>query len=253
MEHRLDLLENAIDSLKEALEKYQDGERKGLSSYKFAILHFSHFFELLFKHYVTKSHPLLIYKNPFSRKIDKENTIGLWDAVQFLRNEGMEISKDFNNDLVWIKKLRNDIEHYKFELNAVEVNQTLGRLIRATNEFNDEHGIIDVTKYLGGRHLQIYNELGDEYTTKLYSSRIEAKDESDDGDGHYCDWCGESNVAAKKGDKLHCKLCEEITQLIECSICQESFSEEEVRVWNDDHPPHVDHICDYCYDKIMNM
>ncbi|WP_210441135.1 hypothetical protein [Vibrio crassostreae] len=253
MKHKLDLLENAIDSLREALEKYEDGEAKGLSSYKFAILHFSHFFELLFKHYVTQSHPLLIYKNPFSKKIEKENTIGLWEAVQFLKNEGMEISKDFNDDLIWIKKLRNDIEHFKFELNAMEVRQALGRLIRATNEFNDEHGIIDVADYLGGVHLKTYNELGDEYEAKLANARILASEASDDDDGHYCDSCGESYVAAKKGGELHCQFCEEVTSLFECIHCHEDYREDEVRTWNDDHPPHIDYMCDYCYDTIMNM
>jgi hypothetical protein len=144
LKHKLDLLENAIDSLREALSKYEEGEIKGPSAYKFAVLHFSHFFELLFKHHVAQSHPLLIYKNPFSKKIEKENTIGLWEAVQFLKNEGVDISPDFDNDLAWIKKLRNDIEHYKFELDAIEVRTTLGRLIRATNELNDYEGLIDI-------------------------------------------------------------------------------------------------------------
>lgn len=88
MKHKLDILDNAISSLREALLKYEEGSSNNLSAYKFAILHFSHFLELLFKHYVTLSHPLLIYKNPFSKNISKENTIGLWEAVQFLRNEG---------------------------------------------------------------------------------------------------------------------------------------------------------------------
>jgi hypothetical protein len=68
MKHELDLLENAIDSLKEALDKFKEGSDTNRRAYKFAILHYSHFLELLFKYYVSKSHPLLIYKNPFSKK-----------------------------------------------------------------------------------------------------------------------------------------------------------------------------------------
>ena len=83
--HQLDLLENAVDSLNEALRQYDVGKSGSIRSYKFAILHFAHFLELLFKYYVTQSHPLLIYKNPFSKNIKSEKTIGLWEAVPVLK------------------------------------------------------------------------------------------------------------------------------------------------------------------------
>lgn len=57
----LDLLDNAIDSLNEALSKYQQGKKGDTKAYKFCIQHLSHFFELILKFYVTQSHPLLIY------------------------------------------------------------------------------------------------------------------------------------------------------------------------------------------------
>lgn len=250
MKHQLDILENAISSLREALLKYEEGT---LSGYKFAILHFSHFFELLFKHYVTLSHPLLIYKNPFSKNIMKENTIGLWEAVQFLKNEGKLINADFNSDLEWIKKLRNDIEHFKFELDAIEVRNYLGRLIRATNEFNDEHGLIDVQTLLGGTHLKIYQELGDEYKAKLATSRVAAKEASEDDESHFCSSCGELEVAAKVGGELQCMFCAAIEPLHSCCHCSHEYREDEMRVWNDEHSPHIDYMCDYCYDNLMSM
>ena len=167
MNHQLDLLENAIDSLREALLKFNEGSDINIAPYKFSILHFSHFLELLFKYHVTQSHPLLIYKNPFGKNIKSQNTIGLWEAIQFLKNEGKEFSADFDKDIEWIKKLRNDIEHHKFKMNVLEVRQTLGRLIRATNEFNDEYDLIDITEKLEGEHLVVFNELNDEYLANL--------------------------------------------------------------------------------------
>lgn len=253
MKHKLDLIDNAISSLREALLKYEDGSSENLSAYKFSVLHFSHFFELLFKHYVTLSHPLLIYKNPFSKKIERENTIGLWEAVQFLKNEGKPISTDFNKDLEWIKKLRNDIEHFRYELDAIEVRNVLGRLIRATDEFNDEHDLIYIPSLLGGSHLQTYTELGDYYKAKLATARHEAIGASEDGEAHLCGCCGESDVAAKIGKELHCKFCEEIEPLYECFHCGEEYTADEVSVWNDDHPADISYMCEYCYDRIMNM
>jgi hypothetical protein len=253
MKHKLDLRENAISSLEEALLKYEEGSATNLSAYKFAILHFAHFFELLFKHYVTLSHELLIYKNPFSKNIAKENTIGLWEAVQFLKNEGKVISKEFNADLEWIKRLRNNIEHFKFELDAIEVRNILGRLIRAADEFVDENGLVVISSFLSGEHLRIYTELGDEYKAKLSTAKIEAESESEDSEGHLCNICGESSVAAKIGSEFHCKLCEEIDRLVECCQCNDEFRESETMVWNDDHPPLVDYICGFCEERIMDM
>ena len=252
MKHELDLLENAIDSLKEALSKYEDGSEYNISAYKFSILHFAHFFELLFKYYVTESHPLLIYRNPFSKKIEKESTIGLWEAIQFLRNEGKEIDKDFNNDLEWIKKLRNQIEHFKFEMDVIEVRRTLGRLIRATNEFNDEYELIIISSYLNGNHLEIFNELDDEYKSNLATARVSARAKSDDGEGHDCNYCGEFGTASLSDSSYSCQLCGYSEDIITCCQCGSEFREEEMRVWNDEHPPYIDYICEYCYDYIFS-
>lgn len=148
MKHTLELLENAFDSLDEALRKYEEGEDFEPRAYKFAVLHFAHFLELLFKYYVSQAHPLLIYKNPFSKRIEQENTIGIWDAIQFLKNEGKAVSPELMKDLEWIKKLRNSIEHFKFEMDVREVRRTLGRLIRATEEFNSEVGLLNMQDHI---------------------------------------------------------------------------------------------------------
>lgn len=85
--HELDLLDNALDSLAEALVKYKEGrEDQNPKAYKFAVLHMSHFVELIFKYHLAEKHPLLIYTNPFAPKVDKNKTIGLWEAVNFINN-----------------------------------------------------------------------------------------------------------------------------------------------------------------------
>lgn len=88
MKQSLGLLENAAGSFNEALRKVRDAKYGDARPYKFAVLHFTHAIELLFKHHVALVHPLLIYKNLFTtRSLDKEITIGLWEAIQFFKNE----------------------------------------------------------------------------------------------------------------------------------------------------------------------
>src|SRR5687768_8020997 len=100
--HEFDLFDNAIDSLAEALSKYEEGTNGDPKAYKFAVLHMSHFVELIFKYHLAQKHPLLIYKDPFSRNVDKTRTITLWEAVNFIENESADtLTTGFRTDLEW--------------------------------------------------------------------------------------------------------------------------------------------------------
>jgi len=115
--HELELLDNALDSMSEALSKFEEADAGDHRAYKFAVLHMAHFIELMFKHHIASKHPLLIYKDPFSKKLDKNKTIGLWEVVNFINNESPDtVSPEFRKDLEWIKRLRNEIEHHKFAM-----------------------------------------------------------------------------------------------------------------------------------------
>ncbi len=252
MKHDLGLLENALDSLNEALRKFQSGEDGDARAYKFAVLHFTHSLELLFKYYVTQSHPLLIYKNPFSKNIEKENTIGLWDAVQFLKNEGKSISEDLSNDLEWVKRLRNEIEHHKFEMNVHKVRRSLGRLIRATMEFSNDHDLLDLAQSVEPDCRSTFETLADEYRASIAAARAEAIDKSGDGEAYDCCYCGERETAALVEDAYECLFCKEKVVIVECCQCNANFPKTEVSVWNDDHLPHIDYICEACESHIMS-
>lgn len=250
--HKLGLLDNAVDSFNEALAKYRTGLDGDHRAYKFAILHFSHFLELLFKHYVAQAHPLLIYRNPFSKQIEKESTIGLWDAIQFLKNEGKEISTDFHRDLEWLKDLRNKIEHHKFAMNVAKVRRTLGRLTQALNEFNEAFGAITLTDHISVDNLEVFENLAVEYKHELAMARADALDDSEDGRSYFCSYCGNKDTAALDAGRYVCRLCSEVDPIVECTICSEDMKVSEGRVWNDDDPPRVHYICESCDLRIEN-
>jgi len=172
-----DLLENALDSLNEALSKYQEGKSGNEKAYKFCVQHLSHFLELILKYYVTQSHPLLIYKNPFAQSINNESqTIGLHEAINFLKNEGHKISDKFEKDIKWLKKLRNDIEHHKFEMDVDEVEETIGRLMSAVVEFDEAHENIDLGSYIGKDQYDTFHMLANTYEGRLKKAEDEVKE-----------------------------------------------------------------------------
>lgn len=252
-EHELGLLENAVDSLNEALRKYQEGSGGDIRMYKFAILHYSHFIELLFKYYVTESHPLLIYKNPFSNKIKKERTIGLWDAVQFLKNEGKEIDSSFFNDMEWLKKIRNEIEHYKFTMDVAEVRRVIGRLTISIIDFNDTHAEINIYDHIDKDTFKIFEDLADEHKTALANAQKEAEEESADDEVYDCYLCLNSKTAIIIDRKYACKLCGDADPEIECTICSEPIRKSEGLSWNNDDPENVAYICGGCESRIAEM
>ena len=175
----LNLLDNALDSLNESISKFKQGKSGSISAYKFAILHFTHFIELFFKYFVSKSHPLLIYKNPFSKKIENQNTISLWESIQFLRNEGKEIPESLSTDLEWIKSIRNQIEHFKFTMNIKEVEETLGRLMHSILAFQKTHSHPSETllNKIEKENIDILLNLAANYEEALQKALLEVEEE----------------------------------------------------------------------------
>ena len=236
IKHKLDLLENALDSLEEALKKYEEGEDGQPKAYKFAVLHMAHFFELIFKYHVSRIHPLLIYRDPFSAKPDKSKTIGLWDAINFINNDSAEaFSKEFRSDLEWLKKLRNDIEHHKFEMDVADVRSSLGRLFRAVVEFLHKYADLDLKSAIPTHIWDMFKVLSDEYEFRLRDAmreadRIEEENSGSPNDPYAavvrleCPNCGNYTLVVNENSDtgFQCTLCgnEESDDIpSDCDIC----------------------------------
>jgi hypothetical protein len=230
--HQLELLDNAIDSMSEALAKYEQAKSGDVKAYKFCVLHLSHFLDLVLKHYVTLAHPLLIYRNPFAKNFDNESqTIGLQDAINFLRNEGRDLPDDFLDDLQWLKKLRNSIEHHKFDMDVVQVEAIIGRLIRAFVEFDQAHENLSLDDSIDLERYSLFLALADNYDLNLKKAENEVKlaiaNNSDDSAFHiyHCHECDHDTLIPIEGaeDLYRCTFCGNETTPDEaevaCEIC----------------------------------
>lgn len=221
-QHNLDLLGNAIDSLVEALEKFEQGERGEPKGYKFAVLHMAHFVELTFKYHITEKHPLLIFSQPFAPTLNTQKTIGLWEAVNFINNEKEgTVSKEFRTDLAWLKDLRNQIEHHKFEMKVAEVRSTMGRLFRAMMEFIVDYTDLDIESKIPDNVKETFKVLSDEYEMQLrdamkLADEVEAANQSnnpfeDDGDPPRveCTSCGHYTMVVNQDSATgyRCTFC----------------------------------------------
>ncbi|MFZ8200461.1 hypothetical protein [Alteromonas portus] len=247
--HELGLLDNALDSMSEALSKFEEGEEGEHKAYKFAVLHLAHFIELIFKHHIASKHSLLIYKDPFSKKLDRNKTIGLWECINFINNEVPEaVSPELRKDLEWIKKLRNEIEHHKFTMDVLQVRSTIGRLFRSVMEFLMDHTELDIESHIPVHTKETFKVLSDEYEFSIRTA-IKAADEveeanpidySSDPDAEPvrldCPECGHFTLvfSADSCTGYRCTFCnnEESDELPgTCDICGVNTTQEELEHW----------------------
>jgi hypothetical protein len=171
--HRLDLLSNATDSLNEGLAKYviADGNEKAL---KFCILHLVHFVELYFKYCVAQRHWLLVFKKP-SGSMKDALTIDVYEALQILKNDGVKIDPALEQDIQWLKRLRNKIEHYEFDMNLEEVDNCIGRLMYAIHAFDEEIGGVDIRASIEQKLTSVYDQFAENYFIRMKAAREKIK------------------------------------------------------------------------------
>jgi len=253
MEHKLGLFENAIDSLNEALRQYSQGNIDRPQTYKFAILLFAQSIELLFKYQVSKHHPLFVYKNPFSKKLlsGEENTINLWDAIQFLKNTGQQIDSNIIRDIKWIKKLRNDIEHYQFSMNVHEVRLTISRLLSAFDKLNSKLLDVEIEQIIKPSLRKEYIDLISEHNTKLLQSQKLAYDNASKNELCNCFFCNSEKAAYLRNNIMTCFFCGTREKFYTCEACGLYYPERqiayigEVRSCNGNLVAVVCHSCEY--------
>lgn len=247
--HGLDLLENAIDSLSEALSKFEEGEDGDHKAYKFAVLRMAHFIELIFKYHIASKYSLLIYKDPFSQKLDRNKTIGLWECVNFINNEDSgAVSPKLRSDLEWIKRLRNDIEHHKFKMDVEQVRDAIGRLFHSVMEFLDERTELNVEERIPQHTRETFKILSDEYEFSIRTAIKEAEevenenpiDYSSDPDANPvridCPECGHFTLVFNESSDTgyRCTFCgnedsDEIPRA--CDICGIHATQGELDFW----------------------
>ena len=252
--HKMNIFENAIDSLNEALYKYtlskqESGNARDL---KFAILHASHFVELLMKSYIYEINPLLIYKNPFAKDISKQKTIDIWDAINFIENlEGEDFFDDmyfeFRKNIVWLKGLRNEIEHFEFELDEDQVKVNIGRIIESACSFHKDYSKDSLLEKLDLKNHEVFKSIVDDFEEHKKLALIKANKSTEK---YWCFSCALETLIPTgviDGDKkyLECAMCDTETFVTKCTHCEAEVLEEDCN-GGEDEDGFASFICESC-------
>jgi hypothetical protein len=112
------IYENAIDSLGIGMEFFL--KEDGYSSRKHAVLTVFHAIELLLKVRLARTNPILIYKNIDAKITDDAQTVGVREALTRLENLGLGIPAEERKTIENIQRVRNRIEHHRYDHNEKE-------------------------------------------------------------------------------------------------------------------------------------
>lgn len=215
---RFDLVANAEDSLVHAVRHLtgKEGTRE-VGDLKRAVRDAVHAAELLLKECLRREHASLIWVKVESYGRADANTVGSDEAIKRLSTiANISLTEQQQQAITAARQLRNQIEHYEFEISVEQAEAVVGRILAVVFELDSQHLGIDLMGQLRGRGL-----LGDLRRISSYlrehartvGERLAAAgkdvltcpfcqvDTFDDAEGR-CDLCGRSG-----GERLVCDRC----------------------------------------------
>ncbi|WP_424363079.1 hypothetical protein [Methylocystis parvus] len=122
------IYENAVDSLRIGMKFFL--EERSYSNHKHAILTLFHAIELFLKERLAQANPLLIYKNIDVKIADDSQTVGVREALARLENLGLGVPADEKKIIEDIQRIRNRIEHHRYDHSEKEDNATIAASLK---------------------------------------------------------------------------------------------------------------------------
>jgi hypothetical protein len=199
------LLGNALESLEHAVDHltFVTGENTH-SDYKHAILDVSHAAELLIKERLYRIHPAFIWENIDKYPSLDARTVSAKKGLERLFYIGeLEISDEDKSSIRSCRRVRNAIEHHKFEINEKEAKIVIGRTLAFVFDFSLRH--LDL-------NLRAEFETDDRWESLLgiyefvqaYGARIERKLNAE---GRYAEMCSKCGGMTFDITSETCALC----------------------------------------------
>lgn len=209
---KLNLLENAHDSLKHVLE-HAEPANKSAGDLKIIISGCAHVVELLFKEKLHRIHPAFIFSNIEDYPNDKR-TITADKATKRLRSlAGIEFTKDEEKAIKTVRHKRNEIEHYEFSVSEQEGKAITGQILSFIFNFSEKHLELDwKDRYLQSNSTWAYQYV--EFYDELISKAKAIIEEEEEVFTLECPSCHNDTFDV---EKERCHVCGHEEEVLECS------------------------------------
>jgi hypothetical protein len=232
-----EIYENAVDSLRIGMEFFL--RDRSYSSRKHAILTIFHAIELFLKEQLSRTNPILIYKNIDVKITDDAMTVGIRESIARLENLGLGIPKEEKETIENIQKIRNRIEHHRYDHKEAEHDAIIAASLKFILYFVEMVLRTNLETQIDGEVLRNINARVIEYrerqgladfrfeewcTTKWPEWDREKEDIPPEFPGtDICPECRQAYLIIGYHDKPVCFYCNTTIDAANCEECGETF------------------------------
>jgi hypothetical protein len=127
---RFELIENARDSLRQAVHTVAEQEFRGSVGFKRVIVNLAHAVELMLKERLRRIHPAFVWEKVDQYPSLDARTVSVVGALRRLENIGdVSFSAEDKKAVGSTRIMRNAIEHYEYTLDVAEAKRATGRTL----------------------------------------------------------------------------------------------------------------------------
>ena len=214
--YKFNLIENAQDSLKHALEHIGPVQKNDAGDWKRIIVDCAHVIELLFKERLRQVHPAFVFENIDKYPSPDAFTVSAKTALDRLRKIGnVDFSEEDIRAICAAREKRNQIEHYEFFIADHEAKALVGQAVSFIFRFSADHLDLDWKKdllqsqswWVLSQYTELYQGLLQKATEKIEAEELaviectSCRNETFDIDAGACLVCGHEE------EVLDCRRC----------------------------------------------
>jgi hypothetical protein len=240
---KLDLLGNAKSSLRHAVEHLTSTTELSTDNYKFAITSIVHAIELIFKEKLKRVHPAFMWRNVDKYPNKEAHTVSINEALRrLIKIADVKLENPQAINIESIKKLRNEIEHYEFEIVEQTAKTHIGRMLSFIFWFTYDYLELDwETEF---KKDDSWSEILDIYDFFMeHVVVIENRMAKEDSNVTDCPNCGGYTFDLDEGE---CAICDEKEQVEACENCKRL--ELSYKMIDYDNGPYMqsERLCEWC-------
>lgn len=222
------LINNAKDSLRHAVEHLTASDGIQTRDLKIAIRDIAHVTELLLKERLRRIHPAFIYQDIDKYQIPGAGTINTDKAIErIFKFAGIALSESSIKTIISCRKIRNAIEHYEFELNSKEARAIIARILSFIFDFSKRYLELDLEEEF--RKDDTWKALIDIYEFwEAHAATLEKQLSDQERVFTECPSCGAATFDLSISQ---CLLCDHQEKQIECDRCRNTVWESETQTF----------------------